>query len=268
MIDQSILWVFSNAIPVACWLSLGCVIFSARIATGFLRHNPRLFTVMALFACTWAHVLGYYTLQAHGQSGSELSGLLTDFAAVLLVYIGGLLILDSTDHKSGALEPVYIISFQSAAFVLLLFVATPRAIEISAPNPVLILRMDDVKHLVSAGLDVLAFVSIALGAYRIHKGWLYYILLAILVLYGALQVEYDLRCSWTVCADSLHMPAGYALTFAILKVAFTVSFGSIVAYYGMTEKWKRAGAFYWILHLIYLAPEPPEPARALAKSSQ
>src|SRR5579864_4478418 len=220
MIGQSNHWLSNNAIPVACWLTLGCVIFSARIATGFLRHNPRLFTVMALFACTWAHVLGYYTLQAHGQCGGELSDLLTDLAAVLLVYIGGLLILDSTDYTSGALEPVYIISFQSAVFVMLLFVATPRAIEISAPNPVLILRMEDAKHLVSAALDVLAFVSIGLGAYRIYKGRLFYFLLAILVLYGALEVEYDLRCSWRDCADSDHMPAGYAWTFAILKVAF------------------------------------------------
>src|SRR6266568_4985645 len=44
--------------------TLFCVVFSARMADGFLRASPRLFTVMALFACNWAVLLPYYGMPA------------------------------------------------------------------------------------------------------------------------------------------------------------------------------------------------------------
>src|SRR3984893_16202381 len=81
-------------IQIAWWVVLACVIFSARIATTFLRQNPRLFTVMALFACSWALLLPYYGV-AQNVERLEILGA---FSGFLSVYIGGLLMLQA-EHE-------------------------------------------------------------------------------------------------------------------------------------------------------------------------
>jgi hypothetical protein len=89
------------AIPIGGGVTLLCVFFSARIALAFLRNDPRAFTVMALLACSWAQVFGYYSAKGRGETAGDLSDLISDLAAFLLVYLGGLLILDTSDERSG-----------------------------------------------------------------------------------------------------------------------------------------------------------------------
>jgi len=74
---------------IAWFATLFCVFFSARIATAFLRSNPRLFTVMALFACSWAVLLPYYGMPDSVGRAELLSAL----GGFLSVYTGGLLML-------------------------------------------------------------------------------------------------------------------------------------------------------------------------------
>ena len=49
-------------------LTLGCVLFSARVAFAFLHHNARMFTVMALFTCEWMCVSVDTALRTRGNS--------------------------------------------------------------------------------------------------------------------------------------------------------------------------------------------------------
>jgi hypothetical protein len=60
---------------VAWSAALFCLVFSARMADGFLRASPRLFTVMALFACSWAVLLPYYGMPANVPRPELLSAL-------------------------------------------------------------------------------------------------------------------------------------------------------------------------------------------------
>lgn len=70
---------------IAWSATLFCVFFSARIGTAFLRSNPRLFTVMALFACSWAVLLPYYGVPDNIGRAELLSAL----GGFLSVYTGG-----------------------------------------------------------------------------------------------------------------------------------------------------------------------------------
>jgi hypothetical protein len=64
-----------------------------------------MFTVMTLFACAWALVLGYYSAKTRGESTSELVGVVSDLASFSLVYTGGLLVLDTTRKRSQRAKP-------------------------------------------------------------------------------------------------------------------------------------------------------------------
>jgi hypothetical protein len=84
---------------------------------------------MALFPCGWTLVQG-----AYGTPNEErLSDLITDIAAFLDVYIGGLLMLEAST-KQRRETAIKIIPIQSLALLALVFIAAPRAFDIAAPH--------------------------------------------------------------------------------------------------------------------------------------
>lgn len=103
-----------------------CVLISVWVARTFLVHNGRLYSAMALFACTWMLVLGGYS--APGES--PLANLATDIAAVLLVYIGGLLVGEARARKEG--HSVGATFEQRVALRLLFLVAVVPAISVAS----------------------------------------------------------------------------------------------------------------------------------------
>jgi hypothetical protein len=233
-------------IAVAWWVTFVCIVFSARIATTFLRRNPRMFTVMALFACGWTLVLGAYGTPDERM----LSDLITDIAAFLDVYIGGLLMAEGRANE--AQEEARISPLQVGALILLLFIAAPRAYAITVPQGTIFsLTLAQTKAYVSAALVTLGFGSIGLGARSISRGAPFIILATILVIYIACDVAYNLGY-WPI-AGSEWMPITAAFTFAALKAAFTLTFGSIVAYHGMSDEVRNRGPSYWVLSFFGLA---------------
>ena len=122
---------FLNGLPDICvdtthdiaWLvTLACAVISLGTALKFLEHDSRMFTVMALFACSWILVLGIYEQK---EAENKLASLMADIASFLDVYIGGLLILEGQiDEQNRAMRVVWL---QRWALWLLLFITVPRA---------------------------------------------------------------------------------------------------------------------------------------------
>src|ERR1700680_1276571 len=81
---------------LASWLApFFCMLFAARLGNAFLRTNPRLYTAMALFACCWAILLPYYI-----PGTVQQSNLFRAISGFLLVYIGGILMLEAQPHSA------------------------------------------------------------------------------------------------------------------------------------------------------------------------
>jgi hypothetical protein len=202
--------------------TLICVLFSVWIAFKFLQNDPRMFTVMALFACSWMLVLGLYETKDE----SRLANIMTDVASFLDVYVGGLLILEGRDDHRTRLKNIAWL--QGWALWLLFFIAVPRAI----PVPTEVkewLHISDVTAyqaglVTSAIMDILGFVSIALGASRV-SGWASYIvLLFILIFYGLAEIAREA----TIWSAWKPMPAYFVFFFAAAKLSLTATFCFIV----------------------------------------
>jgi hypothetical protein len=148
-------------------VTLACMMISIWIALKFLQHSPRLFTVMALFACSWMLVLGGYEKVEH----RELASVMSDVASFLQVYIGGLLILEGQDDHKHLPKIAWL---QRWGVWLLLLIGAPRAIALIF-FPAFLGRVINetgltdyqLSLITSAALDVISFVSVALGASRI-----------------------------------------------------------------------------------------------------
>src|SRR5262245_44600933 len=138
--------------------TLFCVFFSARIGTGFLRGNPRLFTVMALFACSWAVLLPYYgTPDSMGRAE-----LLSALGGFLAVYAGGLLML----HARAPHEPAHdVVPWQVAGMYLLWVIVAQSALQIPGPpgGHLFGLSLHQTELGIGLVLDLAGFAAIGLG---------------------------------------------------------------------------------------------------------
>ncbi len=248
-------WLFSQAFAIAWWVTLVCIIFAARVAGAFLRDNPRIFSVMALFACAWALVLGFYAARWRGDNASELLRLVSDIGSVLLVYTGGLLILDTTPKQG---ESPHVVPIQIFALYALVFLAAPRVIEIvSSPSGALIgITPNDAKDVVSAILVAAAFTAIGIGAYRISTGISRAFFLYALALYGGLLAYTNVQCIWNACNEDPQITQQWALVFSVLKIVVNLQFCWMVGVHGMTQPAREAGPTYWILHFFGLVGAP------------
>ena len=138
--------------------TLFCVFFSARIGTGFLRSNPRLFTVMALFACSWAVLLPYYGMP-DSMGRAELLSALGGFLAV---YAGGLLML----HARAPHEPAHdVVPWQVAGMYLLWVIVAQSALQIPGPpgGHLFGLSLHQTELGIGLVLDLAGFAAIGLG---------------------------------------------------------------------------------------------------------
>lgn len=249
-------WLLLHAFAIAWWGTLVCMIFAARVATAFLRENPRIFSAVALLACAWALVLGFYGARLRGEAGGELDLLVSDVASLLLVYTGGLLILDTDDQRG---ESRHVVPIQILALYLLLFIAAPKVIDIvKSPNEMLIgISARAAQEVVSAILVAVAFTAIGIGAYRISNGISRASFLIVLTIYGLLLGYANTHCIWETCSQMPVTPR-LALAFSVLKIIVNLQFCWMIAVYGMSQSARDAGPIYWILHFFRLAGPPDQ----------
>jgi hypothetical protein len=103
------------------WLvTLACAVLSLVVALRSLQQSPRMFTAMALFACSWILVLGVYKQTAQE---NEFAGLMAEVGSFLDVYIGGLLVLEGELEIDRENFVHRVASLQRWALWLLLFIA-------------------------------------------------------------------------------------------------------------------------------------------------
>lgn len=260
-----------NPQHVAWLVTLLCLLLSVRFALAFLRDAPRLFTAMALFACVWAHILGFYGLheldfEKLGASGipeptagsirllagdvEKLMGFISNITSFLLVYAGALLMLEARSEKKHPKKAT--VPLQSIALAMLLLIALPRAFSVPGPDGESVgLNQAQVGVIVSVIVDLLACVSIVIGAWAIGGGVLFGLLALVMAVYAALLVMLDLN-RWGA-NEYLHMSDFYRFSFSGLKFALTVLFGSIVAGHGMPPQMREKGLPHWVMHFFYLA---------------
>jgi hypothetical protein len=204
-----------------------------------------MFTVMALFACSWALVEGYY----RNPDDVVLATLTSDVASFLLVYVGGLLILEA---RSSINHETTTVPLQGIALLLLLVIVAPKDFSISLPGGTSFgLSTDRTKSVVSLAFDLAASLSIAIGAKGVSDKRLYTPLLLIIGCY----VVMDLRhYYYEIIVDTpLQLTWFELVAYSVLKIAFTFTFGAIIAYHGMSEDDREKGWFYWMLHFFGLA---------------
>jgi hypothetical protein len=266
-----------NPQKIAWLVTLLSMVLSARFAVAFLRDSPRLFTVMALFACVWAHILGFYGLHLDNINQADLAvwsenaatkspaiavkqlsgdlrrltDFITNIAGFLLIYIGALLMLEARAGKQ--LHPKRAtVPLQSFALVMLLLIALPRALSVPGPDGDSVgLTQSQVNVVVSIVVDVLACVSIVVGAWAISGGPVFALFALVMGVYGTVLVMQDLNQWETV--EYFHMSDFYLYSFSGLKLACTVLLGCIVSSHGMTEEMRQKGFSHWVAHFFYLA---------------
>lgn len=243
-----------DATTVAWVATLFCVFFPVRIATVFLQENPRLFTVMALFALAWALLLPYY-----GSAGAQQSELLPAFNGFLMIYIGALLSLQAN------VEHNRIVPWQIIGLNLLLFVFVPSLLEIKLPSGARIVRLSSTQIELSVGtlLSVIGYVSIVFGINKLCSRRPFWLIVIIVVPYAALELIFT-YFDW----HNEGMSDVFKYLFAGAKLLFTLVLSSIVAIAGMSEYDRLGGWSYWIIRFFGFparpakspAPRPP-PAR-------
>jgi hypothetical protein len=233
---------------IAWSATLFCVFFSARIGTAFLRSNPRLFTVMALFACSWAVLLPYYALP----DSIERAELLSALGGFLAVYTGGLLMLHARTPGEAAHD---VVPWQVGGVYLLWVIVGESALKIPGPEGGHLFGLSTHETELSIGLllDLAGFTAVALGIRHAAGRSGFRVLAPILVAYALAELGFTVQ-SWGAPQTIGAFPALYAYLFAGLKIAYTLIFGSIVGYIGMPEKDRQmpGGVLHWVLIFFYL----------------
>jgi hypothetical protein len=209
-----------------------CVVLPIWVALTYLKNMPRLFTVMALFACSWMLVLGRYN-SPHDQ----LWHLTVDIAAFLNVYVGGLLFSEAA--MSEKMHRTAVTWLQRASLWMLFFIAAPKAIALPGPMHALSgIKGLDVRQtsvLVSQAITIVGFVSITLGASRV-AGILSTIVLALtLTIYGAATTFRAYFVFWDP-AEDMALPATYVIAYALLKLILVLVFCFIVLSYSRSVR--------------------------------
>ena len=246
-------------------LTLGCVLFSARVAFAFLHHNARMFTVMALFTCEWMCVLGGYG----AADERKLADLITDIASFLEVYCGGLLLLEGRVRDRDV--PANTSWLQTGGLALLLFIALPRQFDFPAPAArwlgIAGLSVYQAKLLASLGMALIGSLSIGIGARRVATRASYAALVVVLACYVALETGRTYDIWWVAEGSHKPMSVGFIYGFGLSKVIYTIVFGWIVARHGMSSEMREGGAAYWIRQFLFLASDLPSRAASPARVS-
>ncbi len=213
--------------------SLVCVLFSARIATVFLKGNSRLFTVMALFACVWALLLPFYS-NLHSE-------LFPAYGGFLLVYMGGLLIVES-ERRKGKHDDREVVFLQRLGLHLLVVIAGPQALGVAAPNFTVGLSRPQTEILLATLLNTTGYAAITVGGWALFRRPVAAGLAVLLTLYGLLEIVYTI-VMWpsTDLTKEATAPPYLNYLFGTAKLLFAAMFGCAVASEGMDPRTASEG---------------------------
>lgn len=211
-------------------VSLACVMM-AYWASKLIRDNPRLRTVLALFACGWVLQMGAYGAPREAHA---LANLAADLVSFVHIFAGALLIED-TDSKWLALA---VTALQAAGFWLLIALLVPHRQEfhdILKQAPIDAYKVEIVIALV---LGLVSFLALGLGAWSSLRGNLsvaFFVLASALAVYSYLSIE---RAIELVSAPNPppKLSSSMVLAFALAKLVLTATFSFIVVALSLKER--------------------------------
>jgi hypothetical protein len=189
-----------------------------------------MFTSLALFALVWALLLPYY-------GRIDQSELFAAFGGFLLVYVGGLLIRESTRDDCSGDSCVSVIDRLSVW--LLPIIAFPTAISLFHPNGEFeLISKQELELILAVALTVLGFISIARGSMALFAPLAKMVLIPILLAYSILEVAF-LFSVLDFTGNVKPMDPFFKCAFAIAKIVLAMLFSFFVAEYGMPEELRR-----------------------------
>jgi hypothetical protein len=231
--------------------TLLCVVISWQIATVYLRNNPRLFTVMALFAFSWALLVDFWSTYRPSDLSQrqELVGVYTSF---LDLYIGGLLALYAYDLKGDAASH-RVSQWQVWSLGLLFLVAVGRQFE----TPIYKFTPLQVSLIVGNVLGIAGFVAVASGVWALCGRIGSALLILIFSTYTISGISHTLSYldspEFGDIANSTFvrlMQDYFPLLSVVLKLLYTCVFGLMLAYVGMDEDRRKARFWMFIGRFI------------------
>ena len=277
-----------TAATVSGAVSIFCMVLSAQFAKVFLSGNSRLFTAMALLACSWTLVSCNYGLyqpkmqlievfKEHGiklpkpddcktESSraqnpncealepitliDESKFLLTAISSFLFIYSGGLLMLQGKSVRLK--ERTFKVDFlQYLSLWLLFYCVVPQEVNI----PLFALNFS--LHQVRAFFDFLAritgFACLGYGAwYIIQKRYFSVFKRHFYLLVGVLFLYAVVEIAYYVYVmrDIDEIPSIIFYFFSLSKVLLTGVLGSIIIILGMPRDIRRQGSWHWLRLLV------------------
>lgn len=244
-----------DANTIAWVATFAAMALSARLANAFLKSAPRLYTVMALFACSWAILLPYYRADA-----VPTDDMFRAISGFLLIYSGGLLMLEA-QHRSGHARHDGIVPWQIAGLYFLLLIAAPPV-----GGRLHLFSERQAELAIGMLLDVTGFLSLTIGVWRLCGAAAATLLGLLLFAYvgGETTVGVLDWSTITGSQDPLYIPSAFVYGFAAGKLIIAATFGSLVVHAGMNETLRGRGTGYWLLKLFGFDPGPHEPPPATA----
>jgi hypothetical protein len=229
-----------NIATVVAWLCVStCVTICGRTAAAFLKGTPRLFTVIALFACVWALLLPYYGRMAQGDDTQSL--LFVAFGGFLLVYIGALMKLEANRLSDNA-DDGHVVPLQSLGLFLFTFFVFQTGYSLYAPNrTIFTLTPAQTEKVIAVLLDVAGYISVVYGAWALCTRSYAILLTTILIIYSGSEISYTLL-TW----ENQLMPDCFKYVFAAEKLIFTSVFCYAIALKGMPAPDRPKG---FVIHL-------------------
>ena len=222
---MSFLWSFLEDNTNRYWfgsiVSLTCVVI-AYGASKLIDDEPRLKTVLALFACGWVLQMAAYSAP---RDAHDIANLASDLLSFVHIFAGVLLIEELRTTWTSRLITV----LQGAAFWLLLALLIPRRQEFHAVLSQAPLTAHQADQVTSLILTLFAYLSLAAAAWVVTRGGiLFWLLMLSLALYAALN---SVRFVELWNADPQAIPrlgSAMVLGFAAAKLAVTAFFSAIV----------------------------------------
>jgi len=218
-----------QSIELIAWLAtLFCVLCSVRHAVAFLSHNPRYFTIMALFSLVWALLLPYY--------GGKVppSELFAAFGGFVLVYIGGIMRREAKNREVKE-NPPRVDDIDRLALWILPLLAAPFILEHGKIR--VELSQEQTELILATVLDILGYIAIIVGSFALLPRSDAFVITFILIVYSSVEIFYTISAfgSAKEMLTDLMKPE-LEIAFSALKIVFVVTFCWFVTRTGMNQE--------------------------------
>lgn len=203
-------------------VSLACVLI-AYLASKLIRDDPRLRTVLALFACGWVLQMGAYGAPREAHALANLAADLVSFVHIF----AGVLLIEETQSKR---MRMVVSALQAAGFWLLIAILVPHRQEFHDVLQQAPIDTYKIELVVALVLGLVSFLALGIGIWSNVRGRLgvaFYVMAGSLVVYSILSIERAIELI-AVAPPGPRLSSSMVLAFSLAKVVLTGTFSLIV----------------------------------------